>query len=39
VDEHNQDDRAIAALWYNGCVVLEQCGSAADERGENWQVF
>jgi hypothetical protein len=35
----DQADRDIAVLWCDGCVVLELCGNAADERSEKWQVF
>jgi hypothetical protein len=36
---NNPADRAIAALWCAGCVVIELCGRAADERGEKWGVW
>jgi hypothetical protein len=32
-------DRAIAAQWCNGCVVIVECGEAAEERGEKWGVW
>jgi hypothetical protein len=35
----DQHDRAIAALWCNGCMVLDLCGNAADERGEKHHVW
>jgi hypothetical protein len=35
----NADDRATAARWCNGCMVLTLCGDAADERGEKWGVW
>jgi Transcription factor WhiB len=35
----NPADRAIAALWCIGCVVIVECGDSADERGEKWGVW
>jgi hypothetical protein len=35
----NAEDRAIAMLWCNGCVVLTLCGDAADERNERHGVW
>jgi len=32
-------DRAQAARWCTGCLVLLECGSAADEQGERFGVF
>ena len=35
----HEGDRAIAALWCNGCVLLTLCADAASERGEVHHVW
>jgi hypothetical protein len=35
----DQHDRDIAVKWCAGCVVIVECGDAADELGEKWHVF
>ncbi len=33
------EDRAQAATWCAGCLVLAECGAAADEQGEKHHVW
>jgi hypothetical protein len=33
------EDRAIAVKHCAGCVIILECGDAADELGEKWYVF
>jgi hypothetical protein len=35
----NPDDRAIAAQWCNGCVVLNLCTAVAVEEDHRWGVW
>jgi hypothetical protein len=35
----NADDRAIAAQWCNGCVVLNLCAAVAVEEDHRWGIW
>jgi len=33
------EDRQLAATWCNGCLVLTECGTAAEATGERFGVW